>query len=166
MREYDWVEGGQVPTSALPLWGNSTVMKRLVFFLIVALAFNTNLTAQGQNENMIREGNPGEAQTLSIKQKALVLHISGGKGEKYTALQYGQMLQIMFNDSTRSKHPVKPYVLYEESRQDRSTGAIAYLKGRSFDKNGGEYERGDGIFLPLEIVKYISVITQKFKELN
>ena len=166
MCEYDWAKGGQKTTLAQPLPSYRIGMKCLAFFFIVAFAFNSSLFAQGQNESFIREGDPGEAQTLSGKKSALVLHISGGNGEKYSALQYAQMLQIMFNDSTRTKHPIKPYVVYEESGQDRSTGAMAYIKGRRFDKNGGVYEQGDSIFLPVEIVKYIPIITQKFTELK
>ena len=137
---------------------------RHIISIIIYVVFSTVLYAQAQ-DSMIREGNPGEARTVSGKNQALVLHISGGeKGEKYSALQYAQMLQIMFNDSTRTKHPIKPYVLYEESGQDRATVMGVYLLGQKFDKNGGQYESGDGVFYPAEVVRFIPVITKTYAD--
>lgn len=138
-------------------------MKHIIF-IIIYVGFTTALYAQDQNDSTIRKGNPGEARTVSGKKQALVLHISGGKGEKYSALQYAQMLQIMFVDSARTKYPIKPYVLYEESGQGRATVMGVYMRGHKFDKNGGEYERGDGVFYPAEVLEYIPKITKSFSE--
>ena len=132
--------------------------------MLVLLASAVVLQAQAQvpNAELIKPGSPGEARTVSIQKKALVLHISGGKGEKYSALQYAQMLQIMFADSTRTKHPVTVSILYEESGEERATGAFAILSGRKYDRNGGEYNPGDGVYHPAELVKDIPKITKAY----
>ena len=127
------------------------------------LAFNdkanpkTEITLNN-NEPVLKEGHSGQAQTISIKKSALVIHVSGGKNAKYSAEKYAKMLQIMFKDSKRTKNPTDISVVYEESNRN-NTLAIVYSNGRKYDRNGGQYLDGDGVYPINEIVKDINNIT-------
>ena len=127
------------------------------------LAFNdaskvkTEITVDN-NEPVLKEGHSGQAQSISGKKSALVIHVSGGKNAKYSAEKYAKMLQIMFKDSKRTKNPTDISVVYEESNRN-NTFAIVYSNGYKYDKNGGEYVKGDGVYPINEIVKDINNIT-------
>ena len=112
------------------------------------------------SNNPVQKGTGGVARKISYLKPELVLHVSGGVDPKYSAEDYAKMLRIMFNDPKRTNFPTEIVVLYEESSEQRKTGVGAFIKGKKFDKNGGEYEGGDGVFTPVEIVGYIPQITE------
>ncbi len=127
------------------------------------LAFNNKANPKTEitlnnNEPVLKEGHSGQAQTISGKKSALVIHVSGGKNAKYSAEKYAKMLQIMFKDSKRTKNPTDISVLYEESNRN-NTLAIVYSNGRKYDRNGGQYLDGDGVYPINEIVADINNIT-------
>lgn len=128
------------------------------------LAFNDASKAKTEivlnnNEPILKEGHSGQARTISGKKSALVIHVSGGKNAKYSAEKYAKMLQIMFKDSKRTKNPTDISVLYEESNRN-NTLAIVYSNGRKYDRNGGQYLDGDGVYPINEIVADIDKITK------
>lgn len=110
----------------------------------------------------ISEGTVGEAMRSSAKNEKLVIHVSGGTQDKYKAEQYAQMFKVMFNDPKRTKFPTEVSVLFTESGKDRPTGVYAFLNGMTFDKNGGGYFDGDGVFTAPEIVQWIPKITEQY----
>jgi hypothetical protein len=127
------------------------------------LAFNDASKAKTEivlnnNEPVLKEGHSGQAQTISIKKSALVIHVSGGKNAKYSAEKYAKMLQVMFKDSKRTKNPTDISFVYEESNR-ANTYAMVFSNGRRYDKNGGEYVKGDSVYPINEIVADINNIT-------
>ena len=117
---------------------------------------------QVSTNTVIEQGTSGEARRVSGKNQSLVLHISGGAKDKYSAEQYARMLKAMFNDPQRTKFPTDISVLYSESGKDRPTGVYAFVHGHTFDKNGGGYFAGDGVFTTAEIVQWIPKITEQY----
>lgn len=124
------------------------------------------MTKAVANALILKKGSSGEARTVSMKYNALVLHVSGGTKDKYSAEAYAKMLQIMFNDPKRTDYPTKISVLFEESGDDLPTGVFAFINGYKFDKNGGGYYSGDGVFTAAEIVKWIPQITKQHATVN
>lgn len=126
------------------------------------LAFNDKVKTTKITDNndapVLKEGHSGQAQTISIKKSALVIHISGGTNAKYSAEQYGKMLQIMFKDPKRTKNPTNISVLFEESDR-KGTKLMVFSNGRKYDRNGGNYKLGDGVYPVNEIVDDIAKIT-------
>lgn len=146
-------------------------LKHLTVRLITVFALATtsieNLaqdtsTYDQPNAVQLVEGSSGEARALSAKHNLLVLHVSGGTQDKYSAEQYAKMFQIMFNDPERTRYTTKISVIYEESGDDLPTGVYAFINGQTFDKNGGIYVTGDGVFTAPEIVKWIPKITKEY----
>ncbi|MEQ8470027.1 MAG: hypothetical protein RIC35_02525 [Marinoscillum sp.] len=154
-------------------------------FLAAALIFAANDDARGQgntlafNENsgaktetkmnnvpFIAEGTSGQARDLSALSSSIVLYISGGQDPKYSAEDYAKMFRVMFNDPNRTDYPSNIYVRFEESGEARQTAVKAYVGRKSFDKNGGEYESGDGVFTPAEVLSFIPQITEQNAKAN
>lgn len=132
-----------------------------------AIALNGAKTETPANAPVIKTGGAGDARTLSIKNSALVIHISGGqKDDRFTAEQYARMLQAMFKDPKRTEYPTDISVVYDEDGGDRHTLGSIYINGYTYDKNGGKYEEGDGVFHPTQMVKLIPVITKQYAEKN
>ena len=134
-----------------------------------AMAFNgaANTEVSINNTPVILEGNGGEAQTLSGKNSALVIYLSGGEAEeKYTAEQYAKMLQVMFKDDKRTSFPANVSVVYQESGKERPTVGSVFINGRRYDKNGGEYAKGDGVLTPSQMVQLIPTITSDYATKN
>ena len=132
------------------------------------IAFNNAVkTEKPAATPVIKAGGAGDASGYSGKNSALVIYISGGqKDDRYTAEQYARMLQVMFKDSKRTDYPTDISVFFDEEGGDRSTFGKIYINGRTYDKNGGKYEDGDGIFHPTQMVKLIPVVTKLFAEKN
>lgn len=134
------------------------------------LAFNDASTAKTEvninNLPAIAEGTSGQAADISALTPSIVLYISGGQDPKYSAEDYAKMFLVMFKDVNRTDFPSDIYVRYEESGQARQTSVSANINRRSFDKNGGIYENGDGIFTPAELLKYIPQITEQNAKAN
>ena len=159
--------------------------KQLATLSLIAMVSFGTLKAQRSNDNLlafndaaktevttntidpiIKMGHGGDAETLSGKNSALVLYISGGTKDKYSAEQYAKMLQVMFKDAKRTNYPTDISVVYQESQKDRVTLGSAYINGRRHDKNGGDYKDGDGILTPAQIVKLIPVLTAEHAKKN
>ncbi|WP_442267636.1 hypothetical protein ACSIGC_08185 [Tenacibaculum sp. ZS6-P6] len=159
--------------------------KQLATLSLIALGAFGTLKAQTSNDNLlafngaaktevttnnnapiIKVGHGGDAETLSIKNSALVLYISGGTKDKYSAEQYAKMLQTMFKDAKRTNYPTDISIVYQESQKDRVTLGSAYINGRTYDKNGGDYKDGDGILTPAQMVKLIPVLTAEHAKKN
>lgn len=157
-------------------------LEKSVFALsIISLGVFGSLKAQTSNDNLIafntasgadteivkkvdpvfEEGTSGAARNVSFRNPAIVLFISGGKDPKYSAEDYGKMFQAMFKDSKYTKLPADIYVRYEESGKDRPTMASVFLGGTIYDKNGGKYEGGDGVFTPMQLIPHIENITKQ-----
>lgn len=132
------------------------------------IAFNNAVkTEKPAATPVIKAGGAGDAQTLSIKNSALVIHISGGqKDDRFTAEQYARMLQAMFKDPKRTEYPTDISVVYDEDGGDRHTFGTIYINGSAYDKNGGKYEDGDGVFHPTQMVKLIPAVTKQYAEKN
>lgn len=134
----------------------------------IAPAYNmvaSNDSIKAVENPVIREGHGGQAMGFSADNKVIAIHISGGnKGEKYTAEQYAKMLNVMFKDTARTEYPTEVYFFYEESGEDRPTGAIAFMSGRRHDWNGGEYKVGDEVIRPIHMVAKISEITKRYAD--
>ncbi|WP_442267628.1 hypothetical protein ACSIGC_08145 [Tenacibaculum sp. ZS6-P6] len=140
----------------------------LLFFSIAVYAQKDSKTKNIGVEDLplIAKGTAGQAVDISALFPVIVLHISGGKDPKYSATDYAKMFHLMFKDKKYTQYPTEIYVRYEESGKDRKTSVRALISRRNFDKNGGEYENGDGVFTPAELVNYIPVITERFAKLN
>lgn len=124
----------------------------------------TEFYAKKYDFTILSEGSSWKARNISLRQSAISLHISGGKSSKYTAKEYATMLRSMFNDKTRTTYPSEIFVRYEESNKERQSGVLVFINGKVYDKNGGTYEFGDGIFTPEQLVKYIEKISKNYHE--
>lgn len=156
-------------------------------FFAVSMAF-TGLNANAQNQvafnnaskpelvvndnedtPAISTGNPGDAASLSGKTKSLVLFVSGGTKDRYTAEQYAMMFRNMFKDTKYTQHPKDIKVVIHESEKDRPTMVKAYINGYSFRKDENGNTKNDGsnyIFTAAEIIPYIDKINKAFDEKN
>ena len=133
--------------------------KRTVPFVILCLMSLFSFAQIKTSHPFIFEGHSGEARAVSGLNSALVVYIAGGKNAKYSAEKYAKMLIIMFKDPKRTKNPTNISVVYEEKEHRNNTFAIVYSIGRSYDKNGGKYARGDDIYYINDIVADIDKIT-------
>ena len=142
----------------------SIIFRIILIATVLLFALPKEIQAQSipKSEEQIKKGTSGEARALSAKHNLLVLHVSGGTQDKYSAEQYAKMFQIMFNDPERTSYATKVSVLYEESGDDLPTGVYAFINGQTFDKNGGIYAPGDGVFTAPEIVDWIPKITEEY----
>lgn len=158
--------------------------KQLATLSLIALGAFGTLKAQTSNDNLLafngaaktevvtksepvlKKGSGGEARRISNMNKALVVHVSANKNDKYTPEQYGLMLQSMFKDSKRTDFPTKISVLFEESEENLPTSFYAFINGHRFDKNGGVYVSGDGVLTTTEVVNLIPEITKQHAEKN
>ena len=133
-------------------------LKRTVPFVILCLVSLFSFAQIKTSYPVVEKGTPGRAQTISGQKSALVIHVAGGKNAKYSAEQYAKMLQYMFKSSKHTSTPTDISVLYEESDRNH-TLALVSSNGRSFDRNGGEYKKGDGVYFINDIVADIEKIT-------
>ena len=100
-------------------------------------ANSRDVTAK-DTEGSVRIGTSSEARDYSLDNgDVLVLHIAGGKNEKYTAEQYGNMLVRMFKDTKRTKYPTDIIVFYDKEVQYNYAGVRSLSGAESYDENGG-----------------------------
>lgn len=128
----------------------------------------------------IIEDHAGIARNYSARHDRLVIALlQGNMNEKYTAMQYAQMLGRMFKDPKRTDYPTEVafYVEVDEgymgNESELPTSAIVYINGYSEDWVGGRMEDGtggledgDNFIHPVELVSKIRYLTEKYARKN
>ena len=99
--------------------------------------FNNNIM-----NPVVREGKATDALIFSENHKLLVVYISGAKGtadkpEKYTAHQYGQILQKAFANPKYTDNPTDIVVFYKESSEEGPSTASVYINGDVYTTKSG-----------------------------
>lgn len=125
-----------------------------------------NICNDSENELSITQGNPVTAKTLSIRQKALVIHLSTGTQEnRYSARQYAEMLHPMFLDSNLAFPTIVHFVI-ETTNEDRFDAASVHINGVSYNPETKSLKAGVFPMHPYEIPKHIPSITEAYHRLQ